>query len=87
MATEIHARLRDGKWEFALWSTVVDAYVTTPGDEDYARKIALGDALAAAADDFMRTWPDRAQRAKERGTSSRVSEAIDVAGPWEEERE
>jgi hypothetical protein len=74
MGREIHRIVRGGIELFREWSTVVDAYTT----EEYSnleafRKDMLAWELEETERRFNNEFPQRIERARARGTSSRIT--------------
>ena len=73
MPREIHVILKDGKPVYREWSTVVDAYTTTPTANLEAFKQLLWEyELEETKRRFEEEFPQRIERALASGTSSRL---------------
>lgn len=70
MSREIHVIIKDGKPWYREWSTVVDAYVTTPTPNLAAFKELLYETeLKQFKAEFECLFPKRIERALKHGTS------------------
>lgn len=85
MALIIHCRLKDGKSVFRVWSSTSDQYVTEELTEEGVRQELLQEEVRRTIESFFTENPKEINRAKETGTSSRLEDAHDLNGPWEEE--
>ena len=82
----IHARKRDGKVWYRVWSELVNRYVTDPVDEPEIRVIVLQVLLFRRPIlDCEKDFDGCLQAAALRGTSSASSPSQGVLSPWETE--
>ena len=88
MADEIHCRIRKGgKRVYAVWSTIVDAYISDMNlSEEEVKEFVKQKAIQYAIDDHEYRWEDRIARANAKGTSSRIEEPGDLMTRWRKER-
>lgn len=87
MGNPIHARLRSGEWQYRIWSTQTDSYITPLLSEQELRD-AIADNYTAevkAAGLAELDITKRIARARKRGSSAITRAAVDTAGPWEAE--
>jgi len=61
---------RGEEYWFRCWSTITDSYITTETrDLDALRDLLLEDELERTKESFLNHWPQRIERALDRGTS------------------
>ena len=86
MGREIHCIEQDGELWYREWSTIVDAYVSTPTrNHEALRELIAQEAEANAREQVERGWEDRVKRATLTGTSSRLGNGRSK-NEWEDEK-
>ena len=70
----IHCVERDGKFYFRLWSTITDSYHTAETDDpDELKELLWREYVLNLKEQFEDQFASRINRAKQRGTSCRIS--------------
>lgn len=85
MSNVIHARLREGKYCFRIWSENSDSYLTAELTEEELVGGLQYEALSATLSRLPGEIERRISRAKELGSSSLVGNGITVDQDWEQE--
>lgn len=85
MSREIHVIFKNGKPVYREWSTIVDAYTTTPTTNLKAfKKLLFDEEMERRRKEFEEEFPQRIERALARGTSRHWgTRSLDE---WSEER-
>jgi hypothetical protein len=72
LANEIHAIKKGEEFQFRLWSTITDSYISDEMSESEMREYLLKIAVCEAISQHNQQIDGRIERAATKGTSSRI---------------
>jgi len=78
----VHCRVINGVEKFRIWSKICDEYMSDEMTEEEAVQWLREEAMRVARQEFERELPQRMERAKNKGSSSRIDSENYLEKPW-----